>query len=160
MCQAVADSVRHLPTLAVNGAYEFAPWATGLCANDSAWWRAHPAAIEFAGRKFCTSRVQGVERILPDRSVSTSSCSGVLALEVAKRLGATRIILLGADFHGTHYCGPYPEPLRNTTEERRMQHAVQFSRWAKANPKITVVNCTAGSRLKAFPMGRMEDFKS
>jgi len=155
MSQDVANSVRNLRVVAVNGAYELAPWADALAANDVAWWRRNPNAKEFAGRKFSVTAQNGVERVIAS-NVVTESCSGVLGLEVAKILGATQILLFGADFHGTHYFGPYTNGLKNTPEDRRRVHARQFERWGKAHKNIQVYNATPGSSLRAFPMARSE----
>lgn len=154
MSQAVADSVRHLRVVAVNGCYELAPWAEALAANDICWWRRNPEAKNFAGRKFTANRIDHVELI---QTLQTQHCSGVLGLEVAKLLGAKSIVLLGADFHGTHYFGDYTNTLRNVTEDRRKEHANQFAEWGKANKSIRVFNCTPGSKLECFPMARLED---
>jgi hypothetical protein len=166
---AVAESVRHLQTVAVNTVGldvinsvtgevvpAIAPWATALAANDVAFWVAFPQAREFAGRRFSANRIKGVERI---EGVSSGHCSGVLALEVAKQLGATRILLLGCDMHGTHYFGPYAhQKLKNTTDPRRKIHMQQFAQWGKRNPGIEVINCTPGSAIAAFPMGSLDEF--
>lgn len=157
MSQAVAGSVRHLRVIAVNTAFELAPWADALAANDYAWWREHPKAKQFPGRKFSTNRIPGVERVETHRAISTQSCSGVLALEVAKQLGASRIFLLGADFHGSHFFGDYGGDLKNTTEDWRRVHANQFALWKRLNPQVEVINCTPGSKLECFPMARLED---
>lgn len=157
MSQAVADSVRHLRVIAVNDAYKLAPWAEALAANDSGWWHNRPEARQFAGRKFCSMKINGdTERVDPNQ-VYTHHCSGVLALEVAKVLGAKTIILLGADMHGTHYFGPYTGSLRNTSDLRRREHANQFKTWGKENKGVEVFNCTPGSALTCFPMARLED---
>ena len=157
MSHAVADSVRHLRVIAVNNAFEFAPWADALAANDYAWWRENPKAEQFAGRKFSTNRVRGVERVETYRAIQSSTCSGVLALEVAKQLGATRVLLLGADFHGSHYFGEYGPNLKNTTEDRRQVHASQFKVWSRLNPSIEVINCTPGSKLGCFAKVELSD---
>jgi hypothetical protein len=68
--------------------------------------------------------------------------SGVLALECAKRFGATRILLLGYDMRGSHFFGPYANGLRNTTERKRTDHLRQYAKWGRANPDIEVINCT------------------
>ena len=54
MSQAVADEARStvLHVAAVSNAYLLAPWADVLVSSDKQWWLAHPAAYEFAGRKF------------------------------------------------------------------------------------------------------------
>jgi hypothetical protein len=157
MSKVVADSVRHLRVIAVNNAFELAPDAEALVANDMAWWNKNPKAKDFTGRKFSTNIISGVERVIAS-NVGTDSCSGVLGLEVAKILGATRILLLGADFHGSHYFGEYANGLKNTTDARRKVHAKQFANWGRAHPKIEIFNCTQGSELRAFPMARLESF--
>lgn len=156
LTQAVVDAVRGMRVIAVNNAYEMSPWAEALAANDMAWWKHNPQAKEFAGRKFSTNILSGVERVISS-NVLTESCSGVLGLEVAKILGATRVLLLGVDFHGSHYFGEYTNGLKNTTDQRRKVHARQFEAWGKANKGIEVFNCTEGSALKCFPMARLED---
>lgn len=159
LSQAVVDSVRGMRVIAVNNAYEMAPWAEALAANDMAWWKHNPKARDFAGRKFTTNVLPGVERVISS-GVLTESCSGVLGLEVAKIIGAIPgdpIYLFGVDFHGSHYFGEYTNGLKNTTDARRKIHAKQFENWAKANPRYTVFNATPGSALRAFPMARLEN---
>lgn len=152
MSQAVADSVRHLRVIAVNGTYELAPWADALVANDVNWWSRNPEAVKFAGRKFTTNRIRGTERLPTGGAIGPPTCSGVVALEVAKMLGAKRILLLGADFHGSHYFGDYKNGLRNTDAQRRRMHESQFKIWRRANPDMPVLNCTEGSKLGVFPL--------
>lgn len=152
MSQEVADSVRYLRVVAISDAYKLAPWAEAMVSQDIAWWSANPDAMKFAGRKFSRNNIGGVERIKTD-AVSTSSNSGLFALEVAKRLGATIIELHGFDMHGTHYFGPHPAHLRNTTKDRFEHFQVQFAQWGKQNPQLTVINKTPGSALRAFPHG-------
>lgn len=152
MSQAVADAVRHLRVIAVNGAYALAPWSDALVANDRRWWDANPEAKKFAGRRISSERtLAGVEHLPPDGAIASSTCSGVVALELAKRLGARRILMLGADFHGDHFFGRYTGRLGNTSTVRREVHRKQFRKWRDANPRIEVFNCTPGSVLEIFP---------
>lgn len=146
--------MRGLLVVAVNGAYELAPWADALAANDYAWWAANPAAKDFAGRKFSANNIRGVERI---KGVESHHCSGVLGLEVAKQLGARRIILLGADMRGGHFFGSYAASgLKDTTAQRREIHKQQFAKWGKINRDIEVINCAPGSALECFQRGTIE----
>lgn len=150
MSQAVADSVRELRVIAVNGAYELAPWAEALVANDGKWWACNTEAMQFAGRKFSAGNILGLERLKPEGLIGTNTCSGVLAMEVAKRLGATRILLLGFDFRGGHFFGDYKPPLKKTTTERREVHRKQFRSWRDSNARVSVLNCTPLSGLDCF----------
>jgi hypothetical protein len=147
MSTELAESVRGRRVGAVGNCFELAPWADFLAANDSAWWRAHPAAHQFAGRKFSCNDVAGVERCAMG---SCSWNSGVLALQVAVLLGARRIELHGFDMQGTHFFGPYTNGLANTAPARRQIHFYQYARWAAANPHVDVVNRTPGSALTCF----------
>lgn len=130
----------------VNCAYLLAPEAEFLAAVDMAWWRAYPEALNFAGKRFS---VHKVPHVTPVRMPAVNS--GVLALEVAKRQGASRIFLHGFDFHGSHFFGPYVNGLKNTPEKKRDLHRGQFKHWRKANGKIEVFNCTPDSALTCFP---------
>lgn len=150
LTQAVADAVRHLRVVAVNGSYVFAPWAEALVANDGKWWACNPEAEKFAGRKVSTQNVLGLERMNPNGAIGTNTCSGVVAMEWARRQGATRILLLGADFRAGHFFGDYKPPMKNTTPDRREVHRKQFKAWRDANVRVTVLNCTPGSSLDCF----------
>jgi len=157
MSQAVADSVRGQKVGVLTSAYPLAPWADFLAATDAGWWRNYPDAKLFAGAKYSAAKVGDEVTQIATSHVGTSSSSGVLALEVAKQRGATRILLLGFDHKGTHYFGPYKNGLRNTPDRRRKEHAEQFAQWGRVNKDIEVLNCTEGSALKCFPMARLDD---
>lgn len=83
--------------------------------------------------------------------------SGVLGLECAVRAGAKRILLLGADMHGSHFFGPYTNGLRNTAPHQRAQHMKQYAAWASLNRGVEVLNCTAGSALCCFPLADLDE---
>lgn len=155
MSQALADSVRGCRVGVITSAYPLAPWADFLAGTDAGWWLRTPDAKKFAGDKYSVGRIG--DEVTQVREVTTSTNSGVLALEVAKQRGATKILLLGFDHHGTHYFGPYTNGLRNTPERRRREHMMQFAQWGRENKGIEVINCTEGSALKCFPMARLEE---
>jgi len=157
MSQAVADSVRDIPTIVVNDAFRLRPDAMALVAQDAGWWRHHKDAHDFKGRKFSTNRITGVDQVTNAGDISTGSSSGVLAIHVAKMLGATRILLLGFDMQGTHYFGPHPEPLRNTPPHRFKHFQVQFARVGKTPPRAEVINCTPDSALECFPKMSLDE---
>jgi hypothetical protein len=140
LTDAQVQAVRHLPCVAVSNAYEKAPWALALASADLRWWNHYRP--DFAGRRFSVSHVPDAERV----DLVSGSNSGLLGLEVAVRLGATSILLLGFDMHGSHYFGPH-QGLKNTDRigfER-------FKRQLGGFKKVPVVNCTPGSALECFP---------
>jgi len=137
----------------VNNAWTLAPNAEFLAAVDMDWWRHYPAALEFAGKKFS---IHKVPRTIQVKMPVVNS--GVLALECARREGATRIFLHGFDARGSHFFGPYANGLKNTPPKQRALHAGQFQHWGKANRRtVEVINCTPGSALRCFPMASADD---
>jgi len=154
MSQALADRVREIPGVSfgvVTSAWPLAPWADFLAAQDIAWWRKNPTALtELSGAKYSANRIDGVIRV-QSSCMTSSTNSGVLALEVARIRGATRIILLGFDQHGSHYFGPYTNGLTNTPEPRRASHRHQFRMWGLMHKHVEVLNATKGSALTCFP---------
>ena len=149
--QELADFVRgKCGAIAVSDNYKLAPWADGLVSSDGLWWKCNPQALQFAGRKFCSVAIghKSVEVLKPDGPYSPASNSGLRGMVVAEKIfGATRLLLLGFDMRGSHYFGPHPEPLNNTSPERFKVHMGQFRRWNGCQ----VLNCTKGSALQCFP---------
>ena len=155
MSQAVADSVRDYPLVIAVGnvGLDLAPWAHALVAQDRQWWREYPHARNFAGRKFSTRPIDGVEQIVSDL-VTSQSNSGALALIVAHdKFAATHIELYGFDMQGSHYFGAYQEPLRNTSVTRFNEFQHQFAEVGAYLKKqgVRVVNRTPNSALRCFP---------
>lgn len=136
------EQVQHLPCVAVSNAYHRVPNAVALVSADRKWWEHYKP--DFEGQKYSLAKVPDVEQL----TLTMGSNSGLLGMEVAVMLGATSIILLGFDMHGTHYFGPHPSPMRNTTEHRFNAFKQQFAGFKK----VPVYNCTPGSALTCFPM--------
>jgi hypothetical protein len=157
LSQELADFVRDkCSVVAVSDAFRLAPWATALVSNDAAWWRAHPDALKFVGRKFSAAAVPGVERLPLNGHYQGGTNSGLQGFRVAEMLGATKIILLGFDLNannGAHFFGNHPSTLRNTTPQRFAIHIKQFDKWNGCE----VLNCTPGSSLKRFPFADIHE---
>lgn len=131
---------------AVNNAYQLAPWADILVSHDRAWWAHHKDAMEFAGRKFCRFQHGHCEKYTPEY-LPLGCNSGLMAMFIAKELGASKILMLGFDMHGTHYFGPHPQGLKNPVEHSFVRHMRQFTRFD--GPEV--INCTPDSALKMYP---------
>lgn len=144
----LAASLRGRRVGVVGNCFELAPWAEFVAANDLSWWAAYPAAMKFAGRRFSSHKIVGVEQLQSSRH---NWNSGVLALAVAAWMGATVVRLHGFDMHGSHYFGPYENGLRNTPRDRREVHKQQYAQWGRQNRSVSVINCTPGSALTCFP---------
>jgi len=152
MSQAVADQVkRRCKAVAVSDAWKLAPWADALVSTDGAWWKAHPEALEFEGRKFGAMQsfrpIESVESF----PAETHTNSGLLGLMVAVHLGATRVLLCGIDLNqpGHHFFGRHPVPLKSTSADRMEAFKRQFGRY---RPKgVEIINCSLASSLLAYP---------
>lgn len=156
MSQAVADAVRGLRVIVVNDAFRLAPWADALVAQDKAWWRENPDALQFAGRKFSTNKVAGVEFV--PRPLRPCFNSGAVALHVARMLGATQILLCGVDLHGSHYFGPHTKGLKNSDEKQFASFRKHFKTVGEMlrAQGVEVINCNPASRLSCFPIKTLE----
>lgn len=157
LSEAVVERVRGQKVGVVTSAYRICPWADFLAATDRRFW-----AVEnpkFAGKKYTVhSHISGAEKITGPFA-RTDMNSGVLGLECARLLGATEIVMLGFDFHGTHYFGPYKNGLGNTAPHTRVKHQRQYLSWARRWLKtLRVINCTEGSQLKGIPLGSLDDY--
>lgn len=119
MSQATAERVRHLPCIAVNEAIRVAPWATMLVALDRDFW--------LEDRPFDGLRVCGVpcdvdalyagmwpERVtLAPGHVIEIHNSGLAAIRIAARAGASKITLAGFE----------PESGRNFYDDETRDYA-------------------------------------
>lgn len=145
-----------MPVVAVSNAYMLAPQARALVSTDSAWWAAHPDALDHVGLKFCAAPsfqpILGVERL----PVASQTNSGLLGIMVAIKLGAKRVVLLGFDMHGAHYFGQHVAPLKNTTAMRFEQFKRQFAAYRPLG--VEIINCTPGSELTCYPRGKLESY--
>ena len=107
MNQQTADFVRNKCKVAViSDTYKLAPWADILVSNDRKWWEFHQEAFDFKGRKFCSQELRGVEQFRDHVHVGRNS--GLMAMCIARFLGAKRLLLCGFDMHGSHFFGAHP----------------------------------------------------
>lgn len=156
MSQAVVDAVRGRVSgmIAVSDAYLLAPDADALVSADSMWWKAHPDAFKFRGRKFCTSQFKGLEQVEVSYRYGVGCNSALQAMRVAEGVfKAERILLLGVDLHGEHFFGRHPAPLINASQKKLVFLNHQFRKWKGCK----VINCTPGSKLTAFPIKPFEE---
>jgi hypothetical protein len=132
----------------IGNAFELVPIADFLVAGDRGWWLKYPAAMEYPAKRFCNfPDLHDIEYL----RIPSGMNSGVLGLIAVAKAGATKVKLYGFDMHGSHFFGAYENGLRNTSDDRRNVFHRQYAEWAKANPKIEVINCTPGSALQCFP---------
>lgn len=160
-----------LVVLGVNDAYRICDFLDYLYAADWRWIEYHKGKIQARlKRGFCfTTPEKGRKKHLGWREIPSvakpglsternllhrGNNSGYQCINLAYLLGCNRILLLGFDHHsgGHHFFGKHPTPA--------MQVESNYSRWIdgyksirdqEAELGITVINCTPGSAIDAFP---------
>lgn len=173
LTQADVDACRgRVRVIAINNAYQLAPWADVLYACDHQWWKWNQGVPEFPGLKFSITakpgawpRVHilgnaGIDGLsLDPRMVCTGHDSGYQAINLAVHLGAVRVLLLGYDMQR----GPNGE-LHWHPPHR--QGGVPFRLFLGSYPTIArplreagveVLNC---SRRTALPTFRLESLET
>lgn len=156
--QADVDLLRgKCKVVVVSDAYKLAPWADAMVSQDLKWWRAHPEC-DFAGPRFC-----GYFQDLPQYNakrlwragLASGGNSGCLGLIAADELfKPSKILLLGADLHGTHYFGKHTRAdLTNTDDNKFARMIRQYSNFRK----LPIVNCSMISKLPYWPKMTVKD---
>lgn len=156
-------------TIAVNNAWERAPWCDAAYAGDYMFLKVHVAQMKQA----CKGRIWTCDRAAAERHqlhyakpanapglgtsrVHLNGNSGAQAVNLAVVWGCTRLVLIGFDMRAVdgkaHYFGQHPKPLtqRQLFEEWIHKFAV-VAQDARARG-ISIVNATPDSALKCFPM--------
>lgn len=140
--------------IVINDQWQRAPWADAIYSGDVSFWHRAGPTLTFTGARYaCTreaavwgatvlDRIPGVGWSDDPHTVYTGSHSGFQAIQLAAKLGATKILLLGYDMHPSN-ANPH-----------------RFARWLATYPvlatetakrHIRVVNCSPQSVLDCFP---------
>ena len=157
--------------IAVNDAYQLAPFAAALMASDGAWWIHKKPA--FAGLRFAldpaASRVKdvivlkntGTDGIETDPAgLRTGRNSGAAAVNLAVHFGAARIVLLGYDMgvsgKKTHFFGHHKFPLRDGSPYELFRESFKRQVEPLRQLGVEVVNCSRQTALTCFPARPLE----
>lgn len=157
--------------IAVNDAYQLAPWADCLYAADGKWWRWHQGVPGFAGLKFSINERADQNRSklgavilknagrrglsLSPTGLTTGSNSGYQAINLAVHFGAQRIVLLGYDMRGRHFFGEHPDKTVPPFDRSIAAFATLVAPLALLG--VEVVNCTPNSALTCFPTASLRE---
>lgn len=158
--------------IAINNAYQLAPWADVLYACDDRWWEWHPDALAFAGLKYSLTakrragvialRNTGLDGLEDHPSgLRTGLNSGYQAINLAVHLGAARILLLGYDMqkgkgpNASHWFGSHPDRYMQPPVDRFIPYFTSLVKPLQALG-ISVVNCSRSTALTCFPREQLE----
>lgn len=128
--------------IAVNCAWEAAPWCDVIYAGDFKWWEAYHDEIYTDCVRVCANdnaRIFGCE----NHKTDTSFNSGANAIRYAVKIGATDIDLIGYDcslkngihFHGKHERVDNPD--ENSVKRWSRQFAIVASECKNAGVRVT-----------------------
>lgn len=168
--QVEAVRVAGLHAVAVNDAYQIAPWADVLYWADSKWleWhRQRPAFKAFSGQK-CTIKHIGDTRAdteffslgnmggdglsVDPLGLMTGSNSGYQAINIATLSGAKRVLMLGYDCKQVkgkkHFFGDHPDGTEPPYSAIRRRYDTMIPFAKKIGCEI--VNCTPDSWIECF----------
>ncbi len=149
--------------IAINMAYTLAPWADVLYGCDEQFWSFKKgAAASFKGLKYAlesgAGRWPGVQVLrqtgkegleLDPTALRTGRNSGYQAMNLAVHLGAVKIVQLGYDMAGGHFCRDYPGTRMSPFDDFIVKFQTLVKPLAKAG--VSVVNCSRQTALTCFP---------
>jgi len=164
-----------IKVIAINNAYQVAPWADVFYACDSIWWQWHyEESKDFDGLRVTISReakkrysdliwIEGEahDQGLSKRqdSIVNGKIGGYQAIGLAVNFGAKKILLLGYDMRSidgaSHWHGDHPNFQRPVWDNRIDHFKNMIPDLSKRD--IEVINCSPGSALDAFKMGDLEE---
>ena len=158
-CLLAANSTH--PVIAVNSSWAAVPNCQNIYAADFRWWEKYHIDIP-PGAQCWTSSVSATLRYRlnhfahPDKE---SFNSGLRAIQLAIRLRAHRVFLLGYDCcidAGSHWHGDHPVGLKNPDSSGVERWHAEYSRLAATLCGIEILNCSRRSALACFPLSTIE----
>lgn len=162
-CEAVRVSGH--PAIVTNTTFLLCPWADVLFGFDSKWWRAHPDALNFEGRKISASRIAGnlgVETVFCSPWFRAFGNSGACAISLALAGGAAKVILLGFDCSFApdgkkHWHPDHPDGMSNCASIAAWPK--RFAQVAKDAEKagVPVLNASRRTALTCFERVELAD---
>ena len=146
--------------IAVNNSWRAAPFCFAIYAADCCWWEEYSEDITIPAERWCgdnfTASRFGIGFL--ESKIPGSFNSGQRAIELAIRLGAQRVLLLGYDCsirHGEHWHGKH-STLANPDSFSVNRWHDEFERLRNAYPSIEILNCSRRTRLNCFPKMSLE----
>lgn len=157
--------------IAINNAYQLAPWADCLFGTDARWWDWHKGVPEFIGPKWSLDHsawgpfrakypeIMRLRNTGPTglehapTGLKNGRNSGYAAINLAVHYGAEKIVMLGYDLQAkggrSHFFGDHPNKSRSPYPMFREKFVTLIKPLAKRG--VEVVNCSRNSVLECFP---------
>ena len=174
------EMARHGNTICVNSAFKFAPWSDYLFFADMRWWTLElknvvqvfeGSVITTSGKAMGFAKLHKLKRTSPGpgqgmgdgrQTVCLRRTSAHSAIEIAFKMGAARIFLLGIDNRGgeggrDHRHEEYPWVRRSDQWTPKVEDLKHLAEELKKHP-VEVYNCSPISTLKYWPKVNLEDY--
>lgn len=161
--------------IGINRAYEVVPFADALYWTDKSFYMTHKGGVDsFKGMKVTTndwhSMPDSIIKLLATyqepidftlNSLSRGNNSGYGAINLAVRLGAKKIILLGFDMQhsngSSHWHDGYDTTFTLLDPYVKMMHEYKRLPQALSDLGIEVINASIDSRLDVFPRINLDE---
>ncbi|MFK3911355.1 hypothetical protein ACI2JI_04635 [Enterobacter cancerogenus] len=149
------------PVIAVNSSWRAMPECQHIYAADFSWWEKYHRDIPPGAMRWTSSISASIQlgvNYFPHPDTKTFN-SGLRAIQLAIRLGARRVLLLGYDCcieAGSHWHGDHPVGLKTPDESSVTRWHAEFTRLAAALSGIEILNCSRRSALACFPLSTIE----
>lgn len=168
-CEAVRKS--GLPVIVTNNTWQMVPWADVMYAGDYQWWKRYHAELNTKAELWTCNERASREFGLKHHQTAGEYNTGARALQFARDMGASRILMLGYDmgfgadgavhWHGRHETGADADGKRilvgNPDANRFKVWIKLFQRLAGELRAVDVINCSRATALDCFKRARLED---
>lgn len=140
--------------ITINNTWARYPDCDIIYGGDYIWWKEHHKLIKSNAEFWSCNQHASLSFNLNYHQVPPGTYnSGMRAIELAVKLGAEHVILLGYDCslsHGSHWHGNH-DTTANPTDELITLWKQHFSHVAKKlNHKVNIVNCSRFTELDVF----------
>jgi hypothetical protein len=161
-------------SIAVNNAWERAPWCDAAYAGDYMFFKVHVAQMKQA----CKGRIWTCDRAAAERHqlhyakpanspglgtsrVHLNGNSGFQSINLAAIWGAKKIVVIGMDMKPAadgrlHFFGAHPKPLTQRCLFEEWRHKAGPMAIDAERLGIDIVNCTPGTALQVFRLGDLQ----
>lgn len=143
-------------TIAVNNAWQYAPFCQYLYAGDTCWWANNEANLTISPIRITCSQNASVTFKAKFHRAKGAYNSGLRAIEWAVENKAAEVYLLGFDHsvkHGTHFHGDH-EHTQNPDTKRCKRWVKQSERLKDS--KTLIFNCSRYTELTVFKQITLE----
>lgn len=159
------------PVIVTNNTWQMAPWADILYAGDFQWWKRYLPELDFKGERWTCSERAARDFGLIKHQASGQYNTGARILQLAKDLGAAKILMLGYDMSAdakgaVHWHGEHKHGIDQHGRDILVgnPNAARFKIWIKLFNQLAaefkaleIINCSRSTALTCFKRDALEN---